>query len=87
MKILQILSLLLVALVSLTSAQCRGGAPRPSCDGGVNVGHRRGRGCIPSGIWAYDPRTRQCRRIAYLGCGGNQNRWCSQSICNRRCVR
>ncbi|KAM7343183.1 male accessory gland serine protease inhibitor-like [Cochliomyia hominivorax] len=86
MKILQILSLLLVALVSMTSAQCRGGARPANCAGGVNVGIRR-RGCIPSAVWAYDGRSRQCRRIVYLGCGGNRNRWCSLDGCNRACRR
>ncbi|KAM7343188.1 male accessory gland serine protease inhibitor-like [Cochliomyia hominivorax] len=86
MKILQILSLLLAALVSLTSAQCRGGARPANCGGGINLGFPH-RGCVPSAVWAWDPRTRQCRRIVYLGCGGNRNRWCSQAACTRACRR
>lgn len=56
----------------------------PSCAGGVNLGSRD-RICRPSNVYAWDGRTRQCRRIFYTGCGGNENRWCSQELCIRRC--
>ncbi|KAM7343195.1 male accessory gland serine protease inhibitor-like [Cochliomyia hominivorax] len=88
MKFLHILCLLLVALVSLTSAQrCRGAPRQPNCAGGVNIGHRRGRTCRQSVLWAYDARLRRCRRMMYLGCGGNNNRWCTQAGCEQQCRR
>ncbi|KAM7343107.1 male accessory gland serine protease inhibitor-like [Cochliomyia hominivorax] len=63
-----------------------GGARPPNCAGGINMGRRR-RGCTTTQVWAYDGRIRQCRRVVYLRCGGNQNRWCSQDECNRACRR
>ncbi|XP_023296756.2 male accessory gland serine protease inhibitor-like [Lucilia cuprina] len=87
MKFLHILSLLLVALVAYTSAQRCVGRPRnPSCTGPRNVG-RRGRGCTPRTMWYYDARGRQCREMRYLGCAGNNNRWCTRAACEQRCRR
>ncbi|XP_023296758.2 male accessory gland serine protease inhibitor-like [Lucilia cuprina] len=87
MKFLHILTLLLVALVAYTSAQRCVGRPRnPSCTGARNVG-RRGRGCTPRTMWHYDARSRKCRELRYLGCGGNNNRWCTRAACEQRCRR
>ncbi|XP_037826508.1 kappaPI-actitoxin-Avd3c-like [Lucilia sericata] len=88
MKLLYILSFLLVALVTCCSAQnCRGTPANPSCVGGRNVGRGRGRRCRPQNVWYYDARTRRCQRMRYLGCRGNNNRWCNQAICEQRCRR
>lgn len=57
-----------------------------SCRGGRNVG-RGGRGCVPTNMWYYDARLRQCRQMRYLGCGGNTNRWCTRVACARNCGR
>ncbi|XP_046809500.1 male accessory gland serine protease inhibitor-like [Lucilia cuprina] len=85
MKLTLILSLLVIALVACTSA-CRGSPRSPSCIGERNTG-RTCRGCRRSIMWWYDPRTNQCRLLPYLGSGGNNNRWCTRSICNQRCRR
>ncbi|XP_023302841.2 kappaPI-actitoxin-Avd3c-like [Lucilia cuprina] len=87
MKLLNIFTLLLAALVSYSSAQrCIATLRPPSCIGPRNVG-RGGRGCNPRLMWYYDGRARQCRQMRYLGCGGNTNLWCQRATCERRCRR
>ncbi|XP_065369341.1 kunitz-type serine protease inhibitor homolog beta-bungarotoxin B1 chain, major component-like [Calliphora vicina] len=82
MKFLHILSLLLMALVAYTSAQrCN-----PTCFGNRDVG-QGGRNCVPRTMWHYDARIRQCREMRYLGCGGNNNLWCTRAACDRSCRR
>ncbi|KNC21924.1 hypothetical protein FF38_12133 [Lucilia cuprina] len=84
MQFLNIFTLLLVALVAYTSAQRCVGPRAPSCAGPRNVG-RGGRGCTARTMWHWDPSTRHCREMRYLGCGGNNNRWCTRSACEQRC--
>ncbi|KAM7343783.1 U-actitoxin-Avd3o-like [Cochliomyia hominivorax] len=87
MNFLHIFALFLVTLIAYTSAQgCRGAPANPSCAGGRNVG-RRGRRCRASSVWYYNTRNRRCERIRYLGCRGNNNRWCSQAACHQGCRR
>ncbi|TMW43351.1 hypothetical protein DOY81_011569 [Sarcophaga bullata] len=71
-------------LVAYTSAQCPGAPRRPNCLGGRNPG-RGGRGCNQRTMWYWNGRS--CEAFNYLGCGGNNNRWCSQAACNQRCRR
>ncbi|KAI8121625.1 hypothetical protein FF38_06553 [Lucilia cuprina] len=87
MNFLHILSLLLVAFVASASAQlCPGSPLAPACAGSRNDG-RGGRGCVSRRMWYWDGRSRQCREMRYMGCGGNSNRWCSWAACQRRCRR
>ncbi|XP_065369239.1 male accessory gland serine protease inhibitor-like [Calliphora vicina] len=87
MKFLNILSLLLIALVAYTSAQrCPGSPSNPSCVG-AHDGGRRGPRCTARAMWHYSARLRQCHQILYLGCGGNNNRWCTRAACEQRCRR
>ncbi|XP_055838087.1 tissue factor pathway inhibitor-like [Episyrphus balteatus] len=37
--------------------------------------------------WAYNPRSKSCDKFYYGGCGGNQNRYKSKSICEQICKR
>lgn len=36
--------------------------------------------------WAFNPRTGQCERFIYGGCGGNQNNFESKEMCEEACV-
>ncbi|KPU78765.1 uncharacterized protein Dana_GF27831 [Drosophila ananassae] len=36
-------------------------------------------------MWYFDSRARDCRTMKYLGCGGNNNRYCSRDHCRRKC--
>ncbi|TMW43775.1 hypothetical protein DOY81_011145, partial [Sarcophaga bullata] len=59
----------------------------PYCNQPKDPGNR-GPNCPPPNIlWWYDRSVRRCRRMLYLGCGGNSNRWCRYAVCERRCGR
>ncbi|KAH8255444.1 hypothetical protein KR038_003278 [Drosophila bunnanda] len=91
MKFLLILSCL-VLYVALTCAQdrCAGRPRNQDCDGGRNEGVRRARNCNPDPnpvMWYYNRANRECVRMAYHGCLGNNNRYCTKDLCERRCRR
>ncbi|XP_023299988.2 male accessory gland serine protease inhibitor-like [Lucilia cuprina] len=88
MKILNILSLLLVTLVSYASAQgCRGSPPNPSCSGPRHSGWLGIRCSGVRSMWHYNAVARRCQPLHYWGCGGNNNRWCNRAVCEQRCRR
>ncbi|XP_033232773.1 male accessory gland serine protease inhibitor-like [Drosophila pseudoobscura] len=82
----------LALYVAHTSGQvnCRGRPAIQACTGGRHEGHNRNRSCparfMPV-MWWYNPRVRDCQTMRYLGCGGNNNRYCSLADCRRRCIR
>ncbi|SPP84604.1 kunitz-type serine protease inhibitor homolog dendrotoxin I-like [Drosophila guanche] len=91
MKFILVLACLAL-YVALISAQnnCRGRPARQLCTGGRNEGHRRHRSCQASfmpEMWWYNARVRDCQKMRYLGCGGNNNRYCSLASCRRQCRR
>uniref|UniRef100_A0A6P4E2M6 Protease inhibitor 3-like n=1 Tax=Drosophila rhopaloa TaxID=1041015 RepID=A0A6P4E2M6_DRORH len=89
MKFLLILSSL-VLFVALTSAQsCQGRPQRQNCLGGRDEGVRHLHGCNsePNDLmWYYNHHTNECFRMQYHGCGGNFNRYCTLTECQRLCV-
>ncbi|KAM7343531.1 kunitz-like toxin PcKuz3 [Cochliomyia hominivorax] len=88
MKLLSIFTLILVLFINFVMGQwqnCHGRLWLASCLPPANKGHG-GRACgSPRLVWYYNRSIRQCRPIWYMGCGGNNNRWCSWSICQQRC--
>ncbi|KAM7344426.1 chelonianin-like [Cochliomyia hominivorax] len=87
MKFLTISALFLVIFISYTTAQlqtCHGAPWRGMCAPPPNRG-TGGRGCQRRVMWYNDRAGRQCRSMIYLGCGGNNNRWCNRAECERRC--
>ncbi|TMW41312.1 hypothetical protein DOY81_013608, partial [Sarcophaga bullata] len=56
----------------------------PNCVGGRSVGHR-GSGCMPRTMYYFDINNHICLPVRYLGCGGNNNRWCTKASCEQRC--
>ncbi|XP_033165220.1 PI-actitoxin-Axm2b [Drosophila mauritiana] len=89
MKLLLVLACV-VLYVSLACGQNRcDGRPRgrQNCDGGKHEGFG-GRDCrrrAMDEMWYYNQRTGKCLKMKYLGCGGNQNRYCSLRHCQRSC--
>lgn len=51
----------------------------------MNVG-TKGRGCRPKQMWYFNERAQKCERLNYLGCGGNENRFCTLSGCQNSCI-
>ncbi|XP_043654012.1 kunitz-type serine protease inhibitor homolog alpha-dendrotoxin [Drosophila teissieri] len=89
MKLLLVLACV-VLYASLAYAQDRcDGRPsgRQNCVGGKNEG-RGGGHCHRTAMdemWYYNQRSGRCIKMKYLGCGGNQNRYCSLRHCQRSC--
>ncbi|XP_037940701.1 kappaPI-actitoxin-Avd3c-like [Teleopsis dalmanni] len=90
MRFTLVFVLLLVVIVACTQAQnCRGKPRRLQCRGPKNEG-RGGRGCNRNAnprMWYYNTRSRRCEEMRYLGCAGNNNRFCTRNECQRRCTR
>ncbi|KAH8352110.1 hypothetical protein KR084_002017 [Drosophila pseudotakahashii] len=91
MKFLLVLACL-VLYISLSSAQdCQGRPRHPDCHGGKDEGVRHKHHCTNSQpndeMWYYNRQTNQCLKMRYLGCGGNNNRYCSLVSCQRACIR
>ncbi len=42
--------------------------------------------CVTLQMWFYNTGTGRCERFRFGGCGGNANRFWSQSSCERRCA-
>ncbi|XP_037729583.1 U-actitoxin-Avd3q-like [Drosophila subpulchrella] len=89
MKLLSVLACVFLC-VSVTCAQesCNG-LPRDglNCERGKNEG-LSGWNCqryAMKEMWYWDQRSRKCRKMRYLGCRGNKNRYCSLSHCQRLC--
>jgi len=56
----------------------------PTCIGLPDVGNNRRRKCKDTAnkdMWNYNAVTRNCTKLNYLGCGGNDNRWCTKVLC------
>ncbi|EDW31178.1 GL20811 [Drosophila persimilis] len=89
MKFILVLACLAL-YVAYTSAQdnCIGRPVLQVCTGGKDEGNNRHWSCRPrftQVMWYYNSRTRDCQTMRYLGCGGNNNRYCSLAHCRRKC--
>ncbi|XP_017085295.1 papilin [Drosophila eugracilis] len=77
--------MVLYLLVDLTSVTgCKGKPRTPKCSGAADGGNNRKRKCKKSAnnnMWHYNEVTKNCTKINYLGCAGNDNRWCTQILC------
>ncbi|XP_030373276.1 male accessory gland serine protease inhibitor-like [Scaptodrosophila lebanonensis] len=86
--------LLLTICVAHIKAQppvlCRGRPFFQVCTGGRDEGNANGRLCgltSQDPMWYYNSRQRTCIRMRYRGCGGNNNRYCTNADCLQRCRR
>ncbi|XP_017042956.1 PI-actitoxin-Axm2b [Drosophila ficusphila] len=91
MKCLMILACLAfyVAYIEAQS-QCVGRPVFQVCTGGRDEGNRNGRFCGVTSMnemWFYNSGGRRCEKMKYHGCGGNNNRYCSESDCRGKCRR
>ncbi|KAH8259873.1 hypothetical protein KR026_012262 [Drosophila bipectinata] len=80
----------LILYVAYTAAQenCVGRPFFQVCSGGRHNGDNNSRRCIAfamNEMWYYDSGSRSCKTMKYLGCGGNNNRYCSRDHCRRKC--
>ncbi|KAM7343535.1 male accessory gland serine protease inhibitor-like [Cochliomyia hominivorax] len=90
MKFVTISALLLVIFATFATAQwqnCHGRGWPGSCVPNPSSGFGGLRCPSAVTVWAYDRRSRQCRPLVYMGCGGNNNRWCTRGACERSCRR
>ncbi|XP_017043421.1 kunitz-type serine protease inhibitor homolog beta-bungarotoxin B5-B chain [Drosophila ficusphila] len=79
-------AVLVLYLIVIVNAQgtCKGKPRTPKCAGAPDGGNNRKRKCKKSAnndMWNYNPVTKNCTKINYLGCAGNDNRWCSKILC------
>ncbi|XP_034483982.1 kunitz-type serine protease inhibitor HNTX-03141017-like [Drosophila innubila] len=68
--------------------QCRGFAVGQTCQGFKNRGVSGWPVCRKNAnneMWYFDTKTRKCKKLAYKGCGGNKNRFCSRISCIKQC--
>nr|XP_036671847.1 tissue factor pathway inhibitor [Drosophila suzukii] len=66
------------------AARCKGKPGTSKCIGNPDGGNNRKRKCKKSAnkdMWHYNAVTKNCTKINYLGCGGNDNRWCTKVLC------
>ncbi|XP_039965358.1 PI-actitoxin-Axm2b-like [Bactrocera neohumeralis] len=88
MRFLYITTVVLLLLTTLVAAQdssCPGKPPTQLCLKPMNVG-TKGRSCRPKQMWYFNERAQKCERLKYLGCGGNENRFCTLSGCQNSCI-
>ncbi|KPU78764.1 uncharacterized protein Dana_GF27414 [Drosophila ananassae] len=67
---------------------CVGRPGRQLCYGRSHVGFNKSKNCNNYGMdemWYFDTKVKFCRTMEYLGCGGNNNRYCSRDHCRQRC--
>ncbi|KAI8041109.1 hypothetical protein M5D96_005361 [Drosophila gunungcola] len=87
--------LILVGLtlyMSCTDAQstCVGRPINQVCTGNQDEGNSNTRWCgvtAMNEMWYWSSRTRKCEKMRYRGCGGNNNRYCSNRDCTLKCRR
>ncbi|KQS44157.1 BPTI/Kunitz domain-containing protein 5 [Drosophila erecta] len=64
--------------------RCKGKPKKSKCAGNLDGGNNRKSKCKKSAntnMWHYNALTKNCTKINYLGCGGNDNRWCTKVLC------
>lgn len=91
MKLILPLTLLLVPCVIPTALRvehCKGIPIVQDCTDEVNSGHKTFSKCyrnINLHMWWYNATAKNCQTMSYNGCGGNTNRYCSNSSCHMSC--
>ncbi|KAH8314142.1 hypothetical protein KR067_002205, partial [Drosophila pandora] len=61
---------------------------RQQCWGRSHIGFNINKSCnkyYMENMWYYDTKVKFCRTMEYLGCGGNNNRYCSRDHCRIKC--
>ncbi|XP_064546324.1 uncharacterized protein LOC135433950 [Drosophila montana] len=61
---------------------------RQVCQGPKNEGNSNRRQCSNNAnreMWWYDSSSGSCKKLAYKGCGGNNNRYCTRDACQAKC--
>ncbi|XP_016974785.2 boophilin-H2-like [Drosophila rhopaloa] len=91
MKCLLILVCLTI-YVACVEAQnvCPGRSFTQLCTGNRDEGNNNGRWCgltAMNEMWFFNSRNRNCEKMRYRGCGGNNNRYCSVQDCQTKCRR
>ncbi|XP_044313673.1 kunitz-type serine protease inhibitor homolog beta-bungarotoxin B5-B chain [Drosophila rhopaloa] len=79
-----LISAVMVVYFVVVVAGCKGKPGSPKCVGAPDGGNNRKRKCKKSAnndMWNYNAVTKNCTKINYLGCGGNDNRWCTKVLC------
>ncbi|XP_033161249.1 protease inhibitor carrapatin [Drosophila mauritiana] len=64
--------------------RCKGKPKDSKCAGNLDGGNNRKSKCKKSAnknMWHYNALTKNCTQLNYLGCGGNDNRWCTKALC------
>ncbi|XP_016958935.2 PI-actitoxin-Axm2b-like [Drosophila biarmipes] len=91
MKFLLILACLSLYIAYIDAQRfCQGRPVFQVCTGGRDEGNSNGRFCGASSqneMWFYNSRNRNCEKMRYRGCGGNNNRYCSNQDCLEKCRR
>ncbi|XP_034482612.1 PI-actitoxin-Axm2b-like [Drosophila innubila] len=90
MKFILVLACLALYVAHIQAQKCRGLPLTQNCRGGRNSGHLDGSTCrdnLNNNMWYYNSDSRECRSMSYLGCGGNNNRYCTKRQCERNCIR
>ncbi|XP_060659503.1 amblin-like [Drosophila nasuta] len=90
MKVVGILIFLALYVSHIESEKkdCRGAAFGQVCEGLKNRGVAGWPVCRKNSnneMWYFDTKTKTCKKLAYRGCGGNRNRFCSRSACIKQC--
>ncbi|XP_034473501.1 male accessory gland serine protease inhibitor-like [Drosophila innubila] len=91
MKFILVLACLALYVADIQAQICRG-LPLiiQNCRNGANSGHQDGLTCrlnSNNNMWYYNSESRECLSMSYLGCGGNNNRYCTKRQCERSCIR
>ncbi|KAL7732720.1 hypothetical protein ACLKA6_005868 [Drosophila palustris] len=89
MKFILILACLALYVAQIQAQKCLGLPLTQNCRGGRHSG-QLGHGCrnnFNNNMWYYNADRRECLSMSYLGCGGNNNRYCTKSQCERNCIR
>ncbi|KAH8270505.1 hypothetical protein KR018_010909 [Drosophila ironensis] len=75
--------------VSASRRTCKGKPASPKCEGLADAGNKKKRKCRKSAnknMWHFNNLTKKCSKLDFKGCGGNDNRWCTQKLCEG-CLR
>ncbi|KAH8370958.1 hypothetical protein KR093_005678 [Drosophila rubida] len=89
MKFLLILGCLALYVAQIEAQRCLGLPLTQNCRNGRNSGYT-GSDCRANAnfnMWYYDRSSESCKSMSYLGCGGNNNRYCTKASCDRNCPR
>ncbi|XP_034121869.1 chymotrypsin inhibitor SCI-I-like [Drosophila guanche] len=81
---------LFVAHKSYAQVYCAGRPGIQLCKGLRDEGNNNRGSCHTRAMremWWYNARINDCEKMRFLGCNGNNNRYCSLGSCRSRCKR